>query len=170
VDIAHRRFPITGVSEFPNVAEQPVERDPWPDRPTGGLNVHRYAGSFEVLRDRSDAAPTRPKVFLAALGPVAAHSARVGFASNLFQAGGFEVITTGDFATSGAFVACICSSDSIYAGAATTEVVQALRVAGAPLIWLAGTSSLRIDGVDGYVHAGVDAIDVLTRSLEAAGA
>ena len=44
---------------------------------------------FEALRDAARrASGERPTVFLATLGPVAAHTARAAFAANLFQAGG----------------------------------------------------------------------------------
>jgi methylmalonyl-CoA mutase len=174
-DIAHRRAPITGVSEFADVAEQPVLRPPAPAAPSGGpLPQVRYAQDFEALRDRADAAPERPAVFLAALGPLAAASARVGFASNLFQAAGIApVVGSGEtddlvaaFAASGTTVACLCASDRRYAesGAATAA---ALRAAGATHVWLAGP--VEVDGVDGTVFAGVDALAVLRTTLDRLG-
>jgi methylmalonyl-CoA mutase len=55
----------------------------------------RTAESFERLRDLSEAhlakTGSRPKVFLANLGPVAAFTARATFAKNFFEAGGIEV-------------------------------------------------------------------------------
>src|SRR5581483_1605094 len=56
-DIAHRRAPITGVSEFALIDEAPVVRAPLPAAPDGLLPRIRYAEAFEALRDRSDAAP-----------------------------------------------------------------------------------------------------------------
>jgi methylmalonyl-CoA mutase len=168
-DIAHRTAPITGVSEFAFVDEPPVQREPLPAAPTTGLlPAVRYADEFEALRDRADAAPTRPRVFLATLGPFAAHSARVGFAANLFQAGGIECVSgpVDDFVTAGTSVACLCSSDKIYtdeAGAAA----RALRDAGAQQIWLAGKAE--VAGVDGNLFAGCDALDVLRSTLDALG-
>ena len=88
--------PITGVSEFPNLAERPVEREPAPEQPGGGLPRVRRDEAYEALRARSDAhlaaTGARPRVFLAALGPAAAHTARATFAANLFQAGGIEPV------------------------------------------------------------------------------
>ena len=145
-DIAHRRAPITGVSEFAFVGEEPVVRAPAPAAPSGGpLPSVRYAQDFEALRDRADAAESRPVVFLAALGPVAAHRARVGFAANLFQVGGIEpVVGLGDldeivvaFRASGSTVACLCSANRLYDEVAA-PAAQALRAAGATHIWLAG--------------------------------
>nr|WP_279582403.1 methylmalonyl-CoA mutase family protein [Fodinicola feengrottensis] len=97
--IAHRRDPITGVSEFPFLAEKPVARTAAPAIDSGGLPRYRYAEDYERLRDRSDAyldsTGDRPKIFLATLDRVAVHTARATFASNLFQAGGIEPVTPG---------------------------------------------------------------------------
>jgi methylmalonyl-CoA mutase len=174
-DIAHRRAPITGVSEYAHVDERPVVRAPAPATADAGLLPRlRYAQYFEALRDRADAAPNRPTVFLAAPGPLAVHSARVGFASNLFQAAGIEpAVGSGSpeeivaaFRDSGSAVACLCSSDKVYADAAA-PLAQALRAAGASHIWLAG--KLDVPGVDGNVFAGCDALDVLRTTLEKLG-
>ncbi|MFC7639777.1 hypothetical protein ACFQX6_00980 [Streptosporangium lutulentum] len=54
-----------------------------------------YAQEFEALRDLADAQETRPKVFLATIGPVAAHTARESFAANLFQSGGIATVSGG---------------------------------------------------------------------------
>jgi methylmalonyl-CoA mutase len=164
-DIAHRSAPITGVSEYAFVDEAPVEREPLPSPSTDGLLPRiRYADDFEALRDRSDAAAERPRVFLATLGPFAAHSARAGFAANLFQAGGIECVTgpVEQFADAGTSIACLCSSDKVYATEAA-GAVNALRNAGAEQIWLAG--QVDVDGIDGTLFAGCDALDVLRRTL-----
>ena len=168
-DIAHRTAPITGVSEFAFIDEAPVERDPLPHEATTGLLPRiRYADAYEALRDASDAAATRPRVFLATLGPFAAHSARVAFAANLFQAGGIECVTgtVDEFAAAGTPVACLCSSDKVYASDAA-DAVTALRNAGAQHIWLAGTAG--VDGVDGTLFTGCDALDVLRDTLHRLG-
>ncbi|WP_433442440.1 methylmalonyl-CoA mutase family protein [Nonomuraea sp. CA-141351] len=253
-DIAHRRFPITGVSEFPNVHEKPV-RPPSPAGTSGlasagppappsaaappagapaasgdaagaggahavwepdaqgaagggaseaeaggpeagarsaaasgeasragvpqaattggGLPRVRYAEAFEELRDLADAQPERPKVFLATIGPVAAHTARASFAANLFQAGGLDTETAGPgadpeqiataFAVSGTAVACLCSADKLYAQHATA-VAAALRKAGARKVWLAGKGEY--EGVDGNLYAGCDALAVLRETFD----
>jgi len=181
-DIAHRRAPITGVSEYAFPAEQPVVRPGAVGAATGGaLEPHRYAEPFEALRDRSDAAPTRPTVFLAALGPFAAHTARVGFATNLFQAAGLNVIVgSGEpdeivaaYVASGTAVACLCSSDKLYAELAASEAA-ALKAAGAKYLWIAGKpgkdeESDRTAGIDGYLYSGCDALDVLTTTMNVLG-
>jgi methylmalonyl-CoA mutase len=162
--VAHRRDPITGVSEFPNLAEKLPQRQPAGEvPPTGGLPRVRAAQEFEELRDVADAAPKRPTVYLATIGPIARHTARAGFAGNLFQAGGLAT-PSGDgasgFADAGTTVACICGTDKDYAASAA-ELAAELRTAGATQVWLAGKPELAVDGVDGYVFAGCDALDAL---------
>jgi methylmalonyl-CoA mutase len=167
-DIAHRRAPITGVSEYASIDEARIDRPPVPARGGGLLPTVRYAAEFEALRDRADAAPQRPRVFLATLGQFAAHSARAGFAANLFQAGGIECVTgpVEEYAAAGTTVACLCSSDKVYADEAA-PAARALRKAGAKQIWLAGKAAA--EGVDGNVYAGCDAMAVLRSTFEALG-
>jgi methylmalonyl-CoA mutase len=179
VDLAHRREPITGVSEFPNLGERPVVRDPAPSPPGGGLPRVRRAEAFEALRARSDAVlaatGARPKMLLATLGPRAVHTARSSFAANLFQAGGIETplseaaggsqaagssktgqpdvqALTEAFTSSGAQAACICSSDALYAGYGEAAAA-ALKKAGARHVVLAGRPG---DRLEAYQRAGVD--------------
>ncbi|RKS73702.1 heterodimeric methylmalonyl-CoA mutase small subunit [Actinomadura pelletieri DSM 43383] len=171
-DIARRKAPLTGVSEYPHLAETLPERVPAPPAPGGGLPVVAYAQDFEALRDRSDAhteaSGTRPRVFLATLGPIAVHTARASFAANLFQAGGVETVTGApeEFGASGTTVACICSSDGLYEERAA-ETARVLREAGAVKVWLAGKGTY--EGVDRTLHAGCDAIDVLETTLRDLG-
>jgi methylmalonyl-CoA mutase len=158
--LAHRTDAITGVSEFPNLAENLPSREPAAEvLPTGGLPRVRAAQEFEELRERADGA----RVYLATIGPIARHTARASFAGNLFQAGGLET-PSGDGASGLAeaptTVACICGTDKDYAASAA-ELAAELRTAGATQVWLAGKPDLAIDGVDGYVYAGCDALDVL---------
>ncbi|GHH49806.1 methylmalonyl-CoA mutase small subunit [Streptomyces candidus] len=182
--LATRREPITGVSEFPLLAERIVDRDPAPAAPSGGLPRVRRDEDFEALRARSDAhlaaTGARPRVFLAALGPAAAHTGRSAFAANLFQAGGVEPVhdpvtvdassAAAAFAASGARVACICSSDALYAEQAA-DVAAALKEAGARTVYLAGRpgeaeETYRSAGVDEFVFAGSDAVATLTAVLD----
>jgi methylmalonyl-CoA mutase len=181
-DAATRRKPITGVSEFPDLAEKPVEREPLPPPPGGGLPRYRPAAPYEERRDRSDAAlaatGSRPRAFLATLGPLAAYSVRAGFARNLLAAGGIEAVEAGptttedevvaEFTAAGTPVAVLCSTDEVYAQRAA-EAVSALREAGAGLILLAGSAD--VPGVDGHVKAGGDAlatIDAVHAAIDAA--
>ncbi|MDW4905354.1 methylmalonyl-CoA mutase family protein [Streptomyces sp. ADMS] len=170
--LAKRLEPITGVSEFPNLAERPVEREPAPEPPSGGLPRVRRDEAYEALRARSDArlaaTGTRPRVYLAAIGPAAAHSARTAFVSNLFQAGGIEPVTEGTFEESGASEVCLCSSDTLYEEQAATVAAE-LKAAGASHVFLAGRPGQYTD-VDAYVFAGCDAVAVLSATLDRMGA
>ncbi|MCC5473881.1 methylmalonyl-CoA mutase family protein [Streptomyces barringtoniae] len=168
--LAKRREPITGVSEFPLLAEKPVEREPAPEPPSGGLPRVRRDEAYEELRARSDAhlaaTGARPRVFLATIGPAAAYTARATFAANLFQAGGIEPVTEGAFEDSGATEAVLCSSDALYAEQAE-QAAESLRAAGARHVFLAGRGEYA--GIDSYVFAGCDAIDVLSATLDRMG-
>ncbi|MER7562068.1 methylmalonyl-CoA mutase family protein [Streptomyces sp. NPDC048523] len=169
--LATRREPITGVSEFPHLGEKPVERSPAPEARTGGLPRVRRDEAYEELRVRSDAhlaaTGSRPRVFLAAIGPAAAHTARLTFAANLFQAGGVEPVTQGTFEESGATEACLCSSDALYEEQAE-DLAGTLKAAGARHVFLAGRPG-QYSGVDSYVFAGCDAVAVLTATLDRMG-
>lgn len=181
-NLARRKEPITGVSEFPQLAERAVEREAAPSTAArGGLPVVRRDEAFEELRSRSDAhlAATgrRPRVFIAALGPAAAHTARASFAANLFQAGGIEPVhepvqvdassVAAAFAAAGTDVACLCSSDALYAEQAG-EVAAALVSSGARRVYLAGRPG-DYAGVDEYVFAGCDVVAVLSSVLDRMG-
>ncbi|MFD3543130.1 methylmalonyl-CoA mutase family protein [Streptomyces sp. NPDC058662] len=181
--LAERREPVTGVSEFPLLSEKPVVREPAPRRPVGGLPRVRRDEAFEALRARSDAhlaaTGARPRIFLAALGPAAAHTARATFASNLFQAGGVEPVhdpvsvtplTAAEaYAASGADgMAVLCSSDALYEEQAEA-VAAALRSAGATTVYLAGRPGTAAAAADAYVFAGCDAVSVLSSVLDRMG-
>ncbi|MFE7270567.1 methylmalonyl-CoA mutase family protein [Streptomyces sp. NPDC057623] len=169
--LAKRREPVTGVSEFPYLSEPPVQREPAPEPRSGGLPRVRRDEAYEALRARSDAhlaaTGSRPRVFLAALGPAAAHTARLTFASNLFQAGGIEPVTEGGFEESGATEVCLCSSDALYEEQAET-VAAGFRSAGATQVFLAGRPGQYTE-VDSYVFAGCDAVAVLSATLDRMG-
>ncbi|MGW6455766.1 methylmalonyl-CoA mutase family protein [Streptomyces sp. NPDC055078] len=185
--LARRREPVTGVSEFPLLSQTPVARDPAPAVPSGGLPRVRRDEAFEALRARSDAhlaaTGARPRVFIAAIGPASAHTARTTFAANLFQAGGIEPVhdpvsvdassVAGAFTASGAEVACVCSSDALYAEQAG-PVAGALKAAGARRVYLAGRPGEQREtyvraGVDEFVAAGDDAVAVLASVLDRIG-
>lgn len=186
--IAHRRQPITGVSEFPNLADTapaPTQMSVGPT-PFPAVAPHHYADPFERLRDRSaahtESTGAPPTVFLATLGPLAEHTARASFATNLFAAGGVPAVNSGTvtaesvadaFAASGASLACICGSDSRYADEAVA-VAEALRAAVPARLYLAGSpgdlrEQLASAGVEEYVIAGGNAVELLDRALTTAG-
>ena len=125
-DVARRRRPLTGLSEFANPA------DPVPAR----RNLsYRYGAAFEALRRDAPAA----HVFLATLGPVAQHTVRSRFAANLLAAGGMAVdvagATTGvdDLlaAYDGQAVVCVAGTDTAYAEWGSEAADGAARRRGA---------------------------------------
>ncbi len=173
--VATRRAPLTGVSEFPDIEEKPVEREPLPEPVArGGLPLYRPAEAYETYRDRSDAtladSGSRPSAFLATLGPLAVYTARAGFTRNLLQAGGIDAPEAGPtesadevaeaFRKQGTPVAVLCSSDKVYDERAA-ETAAALRDAGARRVLLAGRPPEEVPGVDGYLYAGCDALAVI---------
>ena len=143
----------------------------------------RLAEPFERLRDRSDGilatTGTRPIIFLATLGRPAEFTARANFARSFFEAGGIEAVTVDGFVSrtemiaalkrSGARLACLCSSDEVYA----REAIEAAK-ALTPLtkhLYLAGRPKQQADlkeaGVGTFIHAGCDAIEILAAAYQA---
>jgi methylmalonyl-CoA mutase len=169
---ARRTAPITGVSEFADLAEPPLARRSVPDAPGGGLPRFRPAEPYERFRDRSDAmlaeTGARPRAFLATLGSLSAYTVRAGFARNLLQAGGIETPEAGPtetaeevveaFRKAGTPVAVLCSTDALYTERAA-ETVAALRDEGARQVLLAGSAD--VPGLDGNLAAGCDALAVI---------
>jgi methylmalonyl-CoA mutase len=195
VHIATGRQPLTGTSAFPKLGGDGVKAQPWPEPQSADLNgakvrplkLQRVAAPFEALRDRADAfeakTGTRPRVFLASLGPLAVNAARSTWIKNFLAAGGIEgvggesYLTSAEagkgFTESGATVACLCSSDEIYGelGEATASL---LKTAGAKQVCLAGRPKEREDalkaaGVDTMLFAGMDAVAALTSLQKALG-
>ena len=179
-DIAHRRTALTGVNEYPDLAEPPL--------PPNDLKatVDSYAAGFESLRDRSDAYlqqhGSRPRVLLLPVGPLAEHNIRSTFAANLLAAGGIEAVNPGPIeadgvaeAVSGAgfpSVAVICGTDARY-GTEASGVVEAARAAGVTRIYLAGPEKAVADAEakpDDYLTAKIDAVDALSTLLSRLGA
>lgn len=147
------------------------------------LTPRRSAEGFEALRDASGAASLRPTVFLASLGPVAQHTARTTWAKNFFEAGGFATLACDGYADaeaaaaafrdSGAHIACLCSSDKVYADRAA-ETIKALKAAGARDVLLAGwpgaaEDAWRAAGAGGFIYVGCDVLAILTELLTSEG-
>ncbi|MDQ2847358.1 MAG: methylmalonyl-CoA mutase family protein [Actinomycetota bacterium] len=164
--IATRRLPLTGVSEFPHLGEALPTRSPHPD---DGAQ-YSWAAAFEALRDEPVATP----VFLATIGPFAAHSTRAGFAANALAAGGIGVVTAGatvgvedvlaGYRSAGTPVVCLAGTDAAYAERGE-ETIAALRAAGASTVLLAGKPAARLaDQVDDQIAIGAD-IPALCRRI-----
>lgn len=179
-DIAHRRTALTGVNEYPNLAEAPL---PHHDSLPG---VHRYAAGFEALRDRSDAhleaSGARPRALLLPVGPLAEHNVRTTFAANLLASGGVEALNPGPLQAAGVAAAVaaagtpaaavICGTDARYLTDAS-GVVKAARAAGISHVYLAGPQKAVADvphQPDDFLTAKIDAIDALSTLLTRLGA
>ncbi|MGQ0672538.1 MAG: methylmalonyl-CoA mutase family protein [Hyphomicrobium sp.] len=182
------RQELTGVSAFPLLGDDGVRCEPWDkgDHPpdTRGiavppLKMARLSEPFETLRDTADtqAANTgKPyRVFLASIGEVIDHTARSTWIKNYLAAGGIAALTSDGypnadaaataFKASGASAACICSSDALNVLHAEATA-KALKVAGAKLVLMAGRpgekeAALKAAGVDQFLFAGQDAVEVL---------
>jgi methylmalonyl-CoA mutase len=185
--IARRKDVLTGTSDFPDLAEAPVAvldvprvaPSPYPTvLKFDSLPPMRLAEPFERLRDASDRvlaqSGARPKIFLANLGKPADFTARATFAKNFFEAGGLAAVSNDGFTSrddmlaalrsSGAKLACLCSSDELYAREAA-DAAAALAGAGVP-VYFAGRpgereQALRAAGITDFIFAGCDALATL---------
>jgi methylmalonyl-CoA mutase len=173
-DLAFRRRAITGLSEFANLADPtPPTRNP----------SYRYGAAYEAMRDDPPAA----RVFLATLGPIAQHTVRAGFATNLLAAGGIAVDVAGATdgvddvvaAYDGQSVVCLAGTDAAYAERGA-EAAAALRDAGARRVVVVSTGSTDDLGstddvgatddfgwADDSFREGDNAVDFLARTREA---
>jgi len=189
-NIARRKDALTGTSEFPDIHEGAVHVMDVARHPAGAKSAPafpalpriRLAEPFEALRDASDAVlaktGARPKVFLANLGKLSDFTARTLYAKNFFEAGGIEAVSNDGFANrddmiaafkaSDAKLACLCSSDKVYAAEAA-EAAKALKGAGAADIYLAGRpgeleAALKKAGVQDFIYVGCDVVATLTQA------
>jgi methylmalonyl-CoA mutase len=185
---ARRRDAITGTSDYANLGENMAvtldvakiipNKETAPAIAVQALPRTRLAGPFERLRDASDRilekTGTRPKVFLANLGKVSDFTARTTYAKNFYEAGGIEALTNDGFngradivaafKGSGARLACLCSSDKVYANEAA-ETAKALTDVGA-IVHLAGRpgeneTKWRQAGIKAFIYAGCDTLATL---------
>jgi len=190
-DVARRKAGLIGVSEFPNLDEGAVAVDavdptafarPAPDLRLPGPQARcpalvqiRLSEPFEALRARAETLPARPEVYLATIGDQADFSARLGFCRNLFAAGGIGARVGAPDAFDGTDTpfAVLCSSDERYAASAA-EAAATLKARGARTVWLAGRpgeleNALRAAGIDAFVFAGADAVNLLNRAFQVLG-
>ncbi|MFZ0845107.1 MAG: methylmalonyl-CoA mutase subunit beta, partial [Pseudolabrys sp.] len=194
--IARRKDALTGTSEYPNLKEKSAAvLDVAPVAPPkeGAVSVTteplpriRLAEPYEALRAASDRAlaksGARPKVFLATLGKLSDFTARAMFAMNFYEAGGIEAQSNDGFKDqaemvaafkkSGAKLACLCSSDAVYAAEAVAAA-KALVAAGAT-VHLAGRPgelepALTQAGVKTFIFMGCDVISTLQTAHDILG-
>ncbi len=179
--------PVLGMAELIAAFRDGATRTDLAPGPDAAIHAEplpstRSAEPFELLRDaakghsgREEEEARRPRVFLASLGTVADHNQRSTWVQNLLAAGGTEAVMSdgyaspadaaGAFTASGATVACIASSDALYAVHAE-ETARRLKADGAKYIFVAGRpgereAALRAAGVDGFLFSGQNVVATL---------
>jgi methylmalonyl-CoA mutase len=188
-EVATRRRPIVGTSEFALLTEQPVAvLMPAPAEPdrhasTGtaaapALAPRRLAAPFERLRDRAEAVPAEGRrILLAGLGAPAERAARSAWTTGVLAAGGLTAVEAdlggeADPATAavaaaraeGVRAACLSGTDAAYERDGPA-VAAALRDAGVT-VTVAGrpgglAEAWTAAGVGGFLYAGADLVAAL---------
>lgn len=148
------------------------------------LTQFRLAEMFEELRIASEnykkKTGSKPKVFLATMGPLKQFKARAEFSRAFFEVGGFEIIYPNGFATtneavnaaidSKAQAVVICSTDDTYPEL-VPAIVKGIKEKSKNIkIILAGYPKDQIEehkksGVDDFIYLGADTHKVLSTLL-----
>ena len=236
--VSTRRDLVTGVSSYPNLDEEPLERkrvgrddrrlpddeetavhrspnadtltfttavvaagegvsarelvgliagDDRPESITAAA-AGREARPFEEMRDASDdhlhRVGSRPRVFLAALGPPSEHRATTAFVANLLATGGITAVhgprvegpedTVAAFAAGGSSRTAVIIAAPERAVEIVPPVARALKEWGAHTVLVAARpgvheSAWQTAGVDGYIYPGCDAVALLSDILQVEG-
>lgn len=164
--LASGRLALTGVSIFPQLDETtpPLGADPEetesklpadaPSLTVPPMPAERLAEPFEALRasalQHEQQSGHRPRAQLYVLGALREHRARLDFARNVAQVGGFatEVLSTTDDVVPA--LAILVASDERLASEGA-GVLEEIRRAGASAVWVA--SAPRDDlAPDGFLH------------------
>ncbi len=191
---AVRRALGSAVSTFEEVLDSAAEgiavKDllelfPGHDEPAqmAALPTHRDAMPFEQLRDAAERhrerSGTRPHVFLAVLGRDDGQHAAIAEATSLLASGGMTAVrgegletpedTARAFEASGSRSAVICAPDDL-----VPDLARQLKARGAVRVLVAARPGEREDGwraagADGFLHDGVDALEVLADLFEVEG-
>jgi methylmalonyl-CoA mutase len=155
--------------------ETPAKAEPLP--------VRRLAEAYEELRSAmarfTARTGSRPRVFLALMGPVGQHQARADFSTAFFAAGGFDILAPGGFdtpeeaartaAASGAAIAVLCSTDDTYPSIVPAFCASLKASFPGVVAVLAGypqdhVENFRKAGIDEFIHIRANVAQVL-RSL-----
>ena len=167
-----RKAPVLGVSDFANLDERVVSAGGAGHLEaaalSAGLPSHRDSEPFEALRSRAERLALASEAVLVALGTLAETRPRVGFAAGFFTAGGIR--TREGTVEAAAPLVCLCGTDERYAAEAA-ERARALKTLGVRHVLVAGRpgaleATLREAGVDGFIHVGCDAAELLGELLE----
>jgi len=152
------------------------------------VKLHRASELFENLRNAAEKfekeTGSKPKIFLANMGPLRTHKARADFSRGFFEVGGFEIVYPDGFETpedaakaaveSGACATVICSIDDNY-----PEIVPGLAknikdknpdmtlvLAGYPKDQI---EAHKASGVDEFIFMGADVYKIVSSLMEKAG-
>ena len=169
-DIATRRRPITGVSEFPELDEvvppcklpdmstflaEAKRRRRAPERQVVSgpsvLRPERLAKPFERLRQRARNVKARhgswPRLYLATLGSPAEFTERANWLQNLLAAGGIEAVLSGPLANGDDAAAGFARSGTVLAALCGSDrAYEAHAAAAATALKSAGCSGLYLVG------------------------
>ncbi len=180
-DVARRKEILLGTNQYPNINEMAAGKIQISESCSCGcaeqkgehaLCGKRAASDFEEPRLATEAAATRPKVFMLTIGNLAMRLARAQFSTNFFGCAGYEIIDNLGFNTvqegidaalsKESDIIVICSSDDEYATLAP-EAFKYLDgraqfvVAGAP----ACTDELKAAGIENFIHVRCNVLDTL---------
>lgn len=155
-DVDHRRAPIIGVTDYPDLDEPPPHGRSGSGDGDGDDREHdvgrwRWAEGFESLRQRVDEASAttgRPTVLLVTVGVLAAAAPMAASAANLFGVAGLATVRVhflGDtdalaaaMVASGSSVACLCLAGPDDGDAVVAA--RALVAAGATRLYVTGSA------------------------------
>lgn len=148
------------------------------------IEKRRASEFFESLRDKSDEIKdkrgSRPKVFLATMGPLKQYKGRADFSQGFFEIAGFEIEYPKGFNStddgvnaankSNADVVVVCSTDETYP-ALVPQIVKGIKENKKEVtVVLAGYPKEQIEehkksGVDEFIYLGCDAFELLDKLL-----
>lgn len=142
------------------------------------LPQHALDEDFEMLRARADIyierTGSRPKVYLANIGPVSRHIVRSNFIKNFVETAGFEAVVGAGSAdrqdiykeatASGCQIAVVCGDDEMYE-TYLSSIVDELRDAYVSEIWVAGKFQDMGD-IDGFIQLGSNVINIMSHFFD----
>lgn len=149
------------------------------------LRQFRLAEMFEELKIASEnykkKTGSKPKIFLATMGPLKQFKARADFSRAFFEVGGFEIVYPNGFVTtdeavkaaidSKAQAVVICSTDDTYPELVQPIVKGIKEKSKDVTVILAGYPKDQIEdhknsGVDDFIYLGADAHQILSSLLK----
>ena len=174
MNIAQRKEILLGTNLYPNQNEQIIlSQSKKAEVSDNALKIYRAAEPFEELRQKTEKAKNKPKVFMLTMGNLAMRKARATFTSNFFACAGFEIIDNPGFKTieeavnanikAGADITVICSSDDEY-----SDIVPVIfeKLKDHSIIVVAGYPKNSIDalkdfGVKHFIHLKTNVLEAL---------